>query len=90
MANCNAKGIRILLHPELLVLLCTLLLLRFRVEHHVTQNIRDGQVRLLIGVVTHLEKIERRHLIRHLYPYSFKNASSTIAADIIRTVFVIG
>lgn len=40
--------------------------------------------------ITHWGKIERRHLIRHLYPYSLKNVSSTIEADIVRTVFVIG
>lgn len=45
---------------------------------------------LLIGVVTPWEKIERPHLIRHLYPYSLKNGSPAIADDIVRTVLVIG
>ena len=49
-----------------------------------------NQIRLLLGVITQWEKIERRHFIRHLYPLSIKNRSHVTVSDIVRTVFVIG
>jgi hypothetical protein len=53
-------------------------------------NSTDGQIRLLLGVVTLWDKIERRHLIRQLYPLSLANSSAPIARDVVRTIFVVG
>ena len=47
------------------------------------------QVRLLLGVVTLWDKIERRHLIRHLYPLSLK-IDGRGSSDVVRTIFVVG
>jgi hypothetical protein len=94
MHNQSGKGRSILQHPELLVLIVTFALifyLRFRGDDvgtsALTQN--AGQVRLLLGVVTLWDKIERRHLLRHLYPLSLANAANS-SSDIVRTIFVIG
>src|SRR6202023_4387337 len=95
MRNRMARG-KILLHPELLVLTTTLLLifyLRFRRGVAIGVSVPFGngnaQARLLLGVVTLWDKIERRHLIRHLYPLSLKG-SVYGANDVVRTIFVVG
>lgn len=95
MRNWVARG-KILLHPELLVLVTTLLLivyLRFRhgLAIGASAPLENGkaQARLLLGVVTLWDKIERRHLIRHLYPLSLKG-SVYCANDVVRTIFVVG
>jgi Galactosyltransferase len=81
---------------ELWILLFTFLLilfLRLRGDHsdsRVASSNSPGQIRLLLGVVTTWDKIERRHLIRHLYPLSQKNLSGTTGSDVVRTIFVIG
>jgi len=81
---------------EFIALVVTLLLiivLRLRAQTSTTSSADTPQVRLLIGVVTTWDKIERRHLIRQLYPLSLKNTSGVdpvIGNDVVRTVFVIG
>lgn len=81
-------------YTETLFLLVTILLitfLRFRTggkEIGVSTN--PEQVRLLLGVVTVWDKIERRQLIRQLYQLSLRNVSSKIADDVVRTIFVVG
>lgn len=84
-------------HNETLVLVVTIfviLILRFRAHFNsdeVTVVAGHGdQVRLLLGIVTLWDKIERRHLIRHLYPLSLTNVSSNIASDVVRPIFVVG
>ena len=52
---------------------------------------KHEQIRLLIGVITEWDKIERRHLIRHLYPLSLQNYTDSLRCpDVVRTVFVVG
>lgn len=82
------------LHPELLVLIVTvglILYLRFRGDNVDTSTAIQsaGQVRLLLGVVTLWDKIERRHLLRHLYPLSLASSVNG-SSDTVRTIFVIG
>ena len=67
-------------------MLLLILFLHLRVELHVTQFTRDGRFRLLIGVLTHYRKIERRRLIRS---WLFKKDLLKFGSDIVRTVFVI-
>jgi hypothetical protein len=51
---------------------------------------KPEQIRLLIGIITEWDKIERRHLIRHLYPLSLQNQTeSLLSPDVVRTVFVV-
>ena len=95
MRNRLGRG-KTLLHSELLVLTATLLLifyLRFRHGRSIAVSApvenAEPQARLLLGVVTLWDKIERRHLIRHLYPLSL-NGSVYGASDVVRTIFVVG
>jgi hypothetical protein len=95
MRNRLARG-KSLVHPELLVLVITILLivyLRFRhgpsVGVSAVTDTGAAQIRLLLGVVTLWDKIERRHLIRHLYPLSLKSAGVD-SSDLVRTIFVVG
>jgi hypothetical protein len=50
----------------------------------------EGQVRLLLGVLTTWQQIERRHMLRYLYPVSLNNLTSPFRDDVIRTIFVVG
>jgi len=83
-------------HTEPLILVVTIALIFFlRFRSHLSDEVvavepDSTQVRLLLGVMTLWDKIERRHLIRHLYPLSLANASSAVASDVVRTVFVVG
>jgi hypothetical protein len=93
MRNRFARGKR-LYQPELLVLVVTFLLicyLHFRHKPSGGFSAATGatQVRLLLGVVTLWDKIERRHLIRHLYPLSLK-IDGRGSSDVVRTIFVVG
>ena len=72
----------------LLVIALINLLFLFRKSSLPLQKSR--QIRLLIGIVTPWDTIERRHLIRHLYPLSLQNQSESCPfPDVVRTVFVI-
>jgi hypothetical protein len=81
---------------EALVLLVTILLIAFlhlrggqsSSPHQRDSNVASTQLRLLLGVVTLWDKIERRNLIRQMYPLSLTN--SPTPDDVVRTIFVIG
>jgi hypothetical protein len=62
-------------------------LYRYRNSGPALQNY--DQIRLFIGIVTEWDKIERRHLMRHLYPLSLQNQTESLCTDVVRTVFVI-
>jgi len=83
-------------YGELIALIVTVLLiivLRLRASGGSSAPTSTPPVRLLVGVMTTWDKIERRHLIRQLYPLSLKNTTGThpvIGKDVVRTIFVIG
>jgi hypothetical protein len=76
----------------LVLTILIIVILRFRAHLSGEINVITPrqQVRLLLGVVTLWDKIERRHLIRHFYPLSLSNVSSVLASDVVRPIFVIG
>lgn len=75
----------------LIVTVCLIFYLRFRGGNVGTSIViqNAGQIRLLLGVVTLWDKIERRHLLRQLYPLSL-TSSLNGSSDTVRTIFVIG
>ena len=95
MQKNSPKSRRRALKPEpatLILIFLLFLLSRWRSSgsfDDIASKETGGKISLLLGVLMTWDKIERRHLIRTLYPMSLRN-SSILGSDTVRTIFVIG